>query len=271
VPRSATQCEINSERIADAYDPAVQTEQVEFIGSNGTALAATVRRPDGPVVGSVLMAHCFTCSKDLHTLTRLSEALTGEGWITFAFDFTGLGASAGDFGETSVSSNVGDLRRAAATMLKKRIGPCLLIGHSLGGSAAVLAAAALKTVDAVICIGSPADVDHVCHLLPDDAGEREDRFPVEIGGRTFALDPGFVSDLATHDVRAAAAALDRPFLVVEAGDDEVVDHHQTEALATAGKGELHTVPGADHLFSTRDHARQLAEKVVDWASRHASR
>jgi dipeptidyl aminopeptidase/acylaminoacyl peptidase len=56
--------------------------------------------------------------------------------------------------------------------------------------------------------------------------------------------------------------------VVEAGDDEVVDRHQTKALATAGNGDLHTIPGADHLFSTRDHARQIAEKVVDWASRH---
>ncbi|MFT5202857.1 MAG: pimeloyl-ACP methyl ester carboxylesterase [Candidatus Aldehydirespiratoraceae bacterium] len=266
-----TLCELHPERAPGVYDPAVQSEQAEFIGASGTTLAATVRRPDSPVVGSVLMAHCFTCSKDLHTLTRLSKALAAEGWITFAFDFTGLGASAGDFGATSVSSNVGDLRRAAATMLDQRIGPCLLIGHSLGGSAAVLAAAALKTVDAVICIGSPADVDHVCHLLPDDAGEREDRFPVEIGGRTFDLDPGFVTDLATHDVRDAAAALNRPFLVVEAGDDEVVDHRQTKALATAGNGELHTIPGADHLFSTPDHARQLAEKVVDWTSRHASR
>jgi putative redox protein len=94
------------------------------------------------------MAHCFTCSKDLHTVTRLSRAFVDAGWLTFAFDFTGLG----EFASTSVSTNVADLRRAASAMLERRIGPCLLLGHSLGGSAAVLAAASLKTMDAVIAV-----------------------------------------------------------------------------------------------------------------------
>ncbi|MDW3218336.1 MAG: alpha/beta hydrolase [Acidimicrobiales bacterium] len=246
-------------------------ETIRFVGSGGHELAAVVRRPEGAARGSVLMAHCFTCSKDLHTMTRLADALAAAGWVSFAFDFTGLGESGGDFAGTTVSTNVGDLRRAALTMLAQRIGPCLLLGHSLGGAAAVLAAASLKTVDRVICVASPSDVGHIRALLPSDADERDDRFTITVGGRPFALDPGFLDDLDDHSVLDAAAGLGRPMLVVEAGADAIVDRSQTRALAAAGGADIAVVEGADHLFSGIDHARQLADIVVEWASRDTSR
>lgn len=246
------------------------SETVTFIGAAGQPLAAVVRRPDGPVRGSVLMAHCFTCSKDLHTLTRLARSLVDAGWLTFSFDFTGLGESDGDFATTSVSTNVGDLRRATVAMLERDIGPCVLLGHSLGGAAAVLAASSLHTVDAVICIASPADVDHIRHLLPHDAHEATGRFEVSVGGRPFELEPTFLEDLENHAVTDAAAALDRPMLVVEAGADRIVGVDQTRALAEAGNADLAVVDGADHLFTRPDHARKLAEIVVDWATRNAT-
>jgi len=246
-------------------------ERLTFIGAAGAPLSARIRRPEGVARGSVLMAHCFTCSKDLHTTTRLSKAFVDAGWITFSFDFTGLGESEGSFTDSSVSTNVGDLRRGAVAMLEQRIGPCLLLGHSLGGTAAVLAAASLHTVDAVICIASPADVQHIRHLLPDDAADATEHFPICVGGRPFNLAPQFLADLDEHDVLAAARTLDRPVLVVEAGDDAIVGRDQTGALAAAAGADLAVVEGADHLFTARDHARQLADIVVEWASRDATR
>lgn len=248
-------------------------ESVNFVGAGGARLSADVRRPDGAVQGSVLMAHCFTCSKDLHTITRLADAFADGGWVSFAFDFTGLGRSEGDFASSTVSTNVGDLTRAAVAMLERGIGPCLLLGHSLGGTAAILAASRLHTVDAVVCVASPADVNHVRHLLPTDAGERVvtgQPLPICVGGRPFDLNPTFLADLEAHDVVAAARSLQRPVLVVEAGADEIVEAAQTRMLAEAAAGDLAVVPGADHLFSDRDHARQLADIVVEWASRHTT-
>lgn len=248
----------------------MDTEHITFVGAAGAELEAIVRRPEQPARGSVLMAHCFTCSKDIHTITRLSKAFAAAGWVTFSFDFTGLGESEGDFAESSISTNVGDLRRAAVAMLQHDIGPCLLLDHSLGGAAAVLAAASLHTVDAVICIASPAEVGHVRNLLPANADARSSRFSISVGGRPFDLDPQFLRDLDQHDVLTAAAELGRPMLVVEAGADTVVDQRQTRALAAAGKADLAVVEGADHLFSTPEHAARLSEIVVDWASRHTT-
>ena len=223
-----------------------------------------VRRPTGAVVGSALIAHCFTCGKDLHTTARLAKALTRHGWLTMTFDFTGLGESGGDFGATTVGTEIGDITRAAVTLIERNAGPCLLVGHSLGGAAAVLAADRLKTVDRVVAIASPADVGHVEHLFAGAPRTPDGSTCASIGGRIFRIGPEFQADLDRHDVAAAAARLDRPFLVVEAGADEVVGSEQTRRLADAGRGDLVTIPDADHLFSGLDASQALSGAILDW-------
>ncbi len=237
------------------------------MGAGGATLAGVVRRPDGAVAGAALIAHCFTCGKDLHTTARLAKALTRAGWLTMTFDFTGLGESGGDFGDTTVGTEVGDITRAAVTLIERDAGPCLLIGHSLGGAAAVLAADRLKTVDRVIAVASPVDVEHVGHLFAEAPGLDDGSVCATIGGRTFRIGPEFQADLERHDVATAAAALDRPFLVVEAGADTVVGPDQTRGLAAAGGAELITVDGADHLFSGVEASTALAEAVLGWLDR----
>lgn len=110
----------------------IDPEPLRFVGSQGHELAGILHRPDGPTKGAVLMAHCFTCSKDLHTMTRLAKGLAEAGYAAFRFDFTGRGESDGDFSTKTVSGNVSDLVRAATTLIEQGFGPCTLIGHSLG-------------------------------------------------------------------------------------------------------------------------------------------
>ena len=109
----------------------------------------------------------FTCSKDLYTTTRMAKGLAAGGYLTLTFDFTGLGESGGEFSATSISTNVGDVVRAAVALIERNAGPCVLIGHSLGGAAAVLAASRLHTVRAVVAVASPGSVDHIKHLFND--------------------------------------------------------------------------------------------------------
>ena len=248
---------------------------MSFVGAGGGRLEGVLRRPDLPARGSVLMAHCFTCSKDLHTISRLARRLTRAGWVTMAFDFTGLGESGGSFSDSTVTTEVGDLGRAAVAMLERQAGPCLLLGHSLGGAAAVLAASRIHTLDGLVCVATPAEVAHVRRLFVDpEHGEipsGTEPIPVTVGGRPFLIGRGFLSDLERHDVESAAAALEIPVLVVEAGADEIVGPDQTGRLARAAQAETAVVAGADHLFSGRDHARQLGDIVVEWATRHAPR
>ena len=246
-------------------------ERLEFTGGTGAKLAGVLHHPpDGTeTVGAALLAHCFTCSKDLFTTTRIAKGLAAGGYLTMAFDFTGLGDSGGEMASTTVGTNVTDLTQAAVALIRRGAGPCVLVGHSLGGSAAVLAAERLHTVTAVVAVASPASVTHVEHLFDADALERirsDGRAEVKIGPRPVTIGREFLDDLRRHDVTAAAAELDRPMLVVQAGADTIVGHDQTGALARAGSATLHTVADADHLFSSREHSDELVGAIVDWLS-----
>lgn len=247
-----------------------ETEAIRFVGGNGAELVGILHRPPQRARGSVLMAHCFTCSKDIHTMTRLAKALTDEGFAAFRFDFTGLGDSEGDFAKKTLSGNVSDVTRAATTLVEMGFGPCGLLGHSLGGAAALLAAKRLKTVRSVVTIGSPSDATHVKHLL---AGTEEDfaddgRADVTIGGRTFELEVGFLHDLDTHDVLDAVRDLDRPYMVVHADDDTVVSVSEGERLYEAAPKlkRFTRYSTGGHLFGGRPAADQLAHDVTKWFS-----
>src|SRR5512139_1883723 len=114
---------------------------IRFPGAMGAELAARLDTPLLPPRAYALFAHCFTCSKESRAASFISAALAEHGIAVLRFDFTGLGASDGDFANTGFSSNVADLVAAADWLRANHGAPAILIGHSLGG-AAVLAAAA---------------------------------------------------------------------------------------------------------------------------------
>lgn len=244
------------------------TERLEFVGAAGAKLAGVLHVPRGRPSGSALLAHCFTCSKDLHTVTRLSRTLADGGYAALRFDFTGLGESGGDFGGTTVATNVGDLTRAAVALMERGYGPCALVGHSLGGAASLLAAHRLKTVHDVIVIGAPSSPDHVRHLLRHDEAEirRFGTVEVSIGGRAFPISVGFLDDLAGHDQDLRVADLGRPLLIVHAVDDEVVPIQEGERIfltARQPKGFL-PVLAADHLLTDPSAADAVGRVVLAW-------
>ena len=95
----------------------------DFPNAKGERLAALLDRPIDEPRAYALFAHCFTCGKDAHAAKRIAEGLTELGIAVLRFDFTGLGASEGEFKNTNFSSNVADLVAAANHLRKKRARP----------------------------------------------------------------------------------------------------------------------------------------------------
>lgn len=246
----------------------IEVEDVSIIGSQGARLAAKLHKPVGQAKGSILLAHCFTCSKDLFTMTRLATGLVDAGYATLRFDFTGLGESGGDFAETSVSANISDLTRAATSLIERGFGPCGLIGHSLGGAASILAARRLKTVRSLVTIGAPSSTGHVTHLFADQVDDlvSEGRGPVTIAGRSFELNAEFVHDLERHDVLSEAAQLARPYLIIHARDDDVVSFDNGQNLYGAAKEpkRLAALDRGGHLFADRAAADHVLAEILEW-------
>src|SRR5882724_6785071 len=105
------------------------TERFDFPNQKGERLAALIDRPAGEPSAYALFAHCFTCGKDVLAAKRIAERLTAAGIAVLRFDFTGIGASEGEFANTTFSSNVTDLVAAADELRRTRHAPAILIGH----------------------------------------------------------------------------------------------------------------------------------------------
>jgi putative redox protein len=247
-------------------------QRVEFTGSSGDRLSARLDLPPGRLNACVVFAHCFTCSKDLFASQRIASELAMRGIGVLRFDFTGLGASGGEFANSNFSSNVEDLRRAAA-YLAAHIGPAeILIGHSLGGAAVLAAAADLPAVKAVVTIGAPADAEHVlAHFharVP--AIENEGEAEVELAGRRFTIRRQFLDDVRGQNLEKAIARLRRPLLVLHAPRDEIVGIDNARRIFDAAKHpkSFISLDGADHLLTRHEDAAFVAEIVSAWVSRY---
>ena len=86
------------------------TQRATFVGAQGQELAARLDLPLGTVRGYALVAHCFTCTKDILAAKRIAQGLARHGIGVLRFDFTWLGHSEGEFANTNFSSNVADLK-----------------------------------------------------------------------------------------------------------------------------------------------------------------
>ncbi len=254
----------------------ITSEKVEFTGHDGKSiLAARLDKPDGAgaLRASALFAHCFTCSKDIHAASRIAGALAARGFAVLRFDFTGLGASEGEFANTNFSSNVGDLVAAAQFMAESLgHGPDVLVGHSLGGAAVLAAAHDIPSAKAVATIGAPADPGHVAHLLKgrDDEIAEKGAAEVEIAGRNFTIQKQFLDDINESRVRENLDDLRKALLIFHAPRDATVGIDNAGLIFAAAKHpkSFVSLDDADHLLSRRADSVYVADVLAAWATRY---
>ncbi|MGD9418006.1 MAG: alpha/beta fold hydrolase [Verrucomicrobiota bacterium JB025] len=248
-----------------------KTKRATFPNPLGDQLDAVIDLPTGPVRAYALFAHCFTCGKNLHAATRVARALAAQGIATLRFDFTGLGASGGDFSNTSFLTNLDDLVAAANFLREHHHAPTILIGHSLGGTAVLAAARRIPESKGVVTIAAPSDPTHVTSLFKNDipAIRRHGHATVTLAGRTFPIGARFVDDLAHHCQPCEIAELQRDLLIFHSPADRTVHIDHAARIFDAAKHpkSFHSLANADHLLTNPADTTHVANIIAAWADR----
>jgi uncharacterized OsmC-like protein/pimeloyl-ACP methyl ester carboxylesterase len=247
-------------------------EKFDFPSTEGHTLAALLDRPDGAVRAVALFAHCFTCGKDVRAARRIAEGLKLHGVAVLRFDFTGIGASEGEFANTTFSSNVDDLVAAADHLREKLAAPAILIGHSLGGAAVLAAAHRIAEARAVVTIAAPFDPGHVAGLFGGqipDLGDKEE-IEVELAGRPFRIRRTLLNDIAQQNLAERIAHLRKALLVFHSPIDDTVGIDNASRIFTAAKHpkSFISLDHADHLLSRRSDDAYVANVISAWAERY---
>lgn len=248
--------------------------KVTFTGAQGDQLDARLDLPAGGPKAFALFAHCFTCSKDIFAASRIAAGLTKAGYGVLRFDFTGLGASDGEFANTNFTSNIGDLVAAADWMRINHGAPTMLIGHSLGGAAVLAAAARIPEAKAIATIGAPADPVHVTEQLGAaiERIEREGEAEVSLGGRPFRIRKQFIDDLHAQAQSHAIADLHAALMVMHAPRDAYVGIDNARLIFDAARHpkSFVSLDTADHLLSDHADAIYVAGVLAAWAERYVA-
>lgn len=219
-----------------------------------------------------IFAHCFTCNSSFNAVRNISRALTAYGFAVVRFDFTGLGSSEGEFAESHFSANVNDLISVSNYLKDHFDAPELLVGHSLGGAAVIVAASKLENIKAVATIGAPATVDHVTRLFTHNADDVQENkeLQVNIGGRPFKINPEFLADFKKTDLPEITKSLKKPLLILHAPSDNIVSIENAEKLyhnAHHPKSFI-SLDTADHLLSNARDSEYAGKMIGCWVERY---
>lgn len=247
--------------------------KVNFQNEEGFTLAGRLELPaDSHAHNFAVFAHCFTCTKNLSAVRNISRALTSKGIGVLRFDFTGLGESDGDFENTNFSGNVGDLIAASKFLSESYMPPSILVGHSLGGAAAIFAAAELPKIKAVATIGAPSNPKHVKHLFKSSIEEIEasGEAEVQLSGRSFKIKKQFLDDLETKSISDVAKNIRKALLIMHSPQDELVEIRNAEEIYRAAHHpkSFVSLDGADHLLFRKEDSLYTGRVIAEWATRY---
>ncbi len=249
------------------------SKSIKFKNDRGLELSGKLefpltKKPDA----FAIFSHVFTGSKNLNATRNISRALTLNGIAVLRFDFTGLGDSQGDFAESNFSTNVADIMAASKYLEENHSAPSILIGHSLGGAAAIYAAKKIDSIKAVCTIGAPSEPQHVTHLfgLSLETIEKDGEAEVTIGGRKFIIKRQFIEDIRAVDLEAITRDLKKAILILHSPQDNVVEIENAAKIYHAAHHpkSFITLNNADHMLSNKDDAYYAAHVISSWVKRY---
>ena len=228
--------------------------------SDGHRLVGTIylARGPGPKPTALLLHGCPGLEKNLD----LAAELRGRGWNALAFHYRGCWGSAGRYDLRTIPRDVS----AAAGYLTRcpLVDPARIavVGHSLGGWAAIVTAAAEPRLRAVAVYGAAARLGGALALTPDQIEQEFTRFLAVTPAEFAAQRDEAAARLDALD--AVAAISPRPLLIVHGTQDGWVPAGQARELRDrAGPPCRYVeVPGANHAFAW--HRAGLRDLIAGW-------
>ena len=251
----------------------MNTKKVTFTNKDNEQLAGRLELPQNQKPHNfAIFAHCFTCTKNLTAVKNIGRALTDAGFGILRFDFTGLGESEGDFENTNFSGNVADLVEAAQFLEKNHQTPSILIGHSLGGAAAIFAADRIPSIKAVAVINAPSHPTHVMRLLKESEPEitKNGKAKVNLGGIDFTIKKQFLEDLEHKPLEKIVRNFRKALLILHSPQDKMVSIKNAEEIYKAARHpkSFISLDGVDHLLSQKEDSQYAGRVIAEWASRY---
>lgn len=209
----------------------------------------------------VILGHGLTGNKDRPHLVALAEGLSALGWPCLRLSYSGNGGSDGEFVNSCITRQVGDLQSVFDAVPDDV--QITYVGHSMGGAVGVLTAARDLRIRVLVSL---AGMTHTADFVEREFGDVTPDQGVMWEDENFPLSSNFVNDLRNiGDTLSAAEAVTQPWLLIHGDLDDIIPLQDSrdafEAADTVKK--LLELPGNGHLFEPADYPKMVAA-VDEW-------
>ncbi|MCC6919127.1 MAG: alpha/beta hydrolase [Alphaproteobacteria bacterium] len=193
---------------------------------------------------------------------------TGRGYVRF--DYFGHGASSGDFRKGTISRWLSD---SLAVLDGLTAGPLVLVGSSMGGWLATLAALQRpERVKGIVYIAPALDMTELFWSRMDEAVKAEIlekgewARPSAYGPEPYPMTRGLIEDGRQHLLLDGPIALEMPVRILHGQDDpDVPWQHSLKLIAALASRDvvLTLVKGGDHRLSKPADLARLTDAVEE--------
>lgn len=210
-----------------------------------------------------LFAYCFTARQQA-AVENISMALTQHKFAVLRLDFAGY-LSKGGHGIASAD----DLVDAARFMEKEGKPVSLLVGHSVAGAAALVAAEELPSVKAIATIGAPAHEKYLQQVLDEDMHDDE-YAEIVYDTYDFKIDLELLDALDEKQMQQRMKRLNKALLLMHAPQDEYISIDGAADLYTMARHpkSFVTLDGADHFLSEPKDSLYAGNIIAAWVERY---
>ena len=209
----------------------------------------------------VIMLHGFTgdCTEKKYLLARLARELGGHGVASLRLSFRGCGESDGDPAAVSCRDQASQTRAILAfSRTLPGIDPSriILLGMSMGGAAAALAAPGIQAQLRGLILLAPA------FRYAEKYRHRYDATGLFWHGN-LPVGRAFLEDARPEAFRAALEELTIPVHFFHGTEDtSVLPAVSMEFVGFAREGRLFLIDGGDHGFDSRDSLEELFRGIL---------
>ncbi len=237
-------------------------ERIEITNRRGEKLAALVFQPFNEPRLLVIICHGFRGGKENGgRIYAFSDRLNQEGAVVVAFDFSGSGASQGEFSNMTLSSQADDLGAMLDYVSQRFRLPIVLLGRSFGGSTAIVAGAGDERAAGFILWSTPFFMGETfAAMMPTEYNRMKNGQTVTISDDfgSYQLGPDLAADFSRHDMNDYLQTMgERPVLLIHAQDDELVSPENALYMQKHIKNaDLCLVAVAGHRFLEKTALRE---------------
>jgi|SRR3989339_36566 len=240
-----------------------QSELVEIIKERDrTPLVGLYHHAEHNIYNKLIIMNNAFCNNinSCQIYKEFPEMATGYGFDVFQYDFTGLGLSHGDFSQTTVSSQIDDLKTVIDHYKKDKI--ISLIGHSLGGIVATNAYQ--KEVEAIVLWNSPIGMKNAYNNYAADIKEKGYTIRIR-GGKPIKVGKEMWKEFKTitHNKKVFGKI---PVLYIHGSEDKSIDGNEfiNNYFISKDNG-LREIKGGDHEFQNNPEARiEAIKETIIW-------